>query len=163
MQSTTEAVERTIADGIAQQTLNEILTKRYVESGENGDGTGSGTLGPTTWEAGGAGTERFNDVDDYNGLSASPIKGVYGEALGTGNDQGSQRLNNFRLRSDYFQNWRQRVLVYYVDPDNPSTAANTGTAFRAIEVNVELIDAKGAVHSLAKRKRIVAYITPSTS
>jgi type II secretory pathway pseudopilin PulG len=33
--TTTEAVHRTIADGIAQQTLHEILTKRYTEKGES--------------------------------------------------------------------------------------------------------------------------------
>jgi len=133
LQTTTEAVERTIADGIAQQTLNEILTKRYVEAGESGDGTGSGTLGPTLWESGGNGIERFNDIDDYAGYSASPLKGVYGEAPGTGDDQGNQRLANFRFRSDYFQNWRQRVQVYYVDPNNPSASSATATAYRAIE------------------------------
>ena len=163
LQTTTEAVERTIADGIAQQTLDEILTKRYVEAGENGDGAGSAPLGPTAWEATGAGSERFNDIDDYNGLTNSPIKGIYGEALGAGDDQGNLRLDNFRLRSDFFQNWRKRVLVYYVDPNNPSAGTNSGTTFRAIEVIVELIDAKGATRPLAKRTRIIAYITPSTS
>jgi hypothetical protein len=163
LQTTTEAVERTIADGIAQQTLNEILSKRYVEAGESGDGTGSGALGPTLWESGGNGMERFNDIDDYAGYSALPLKGVYGEALGTGDDQGNQRLSNFRLRSDFFQNWRQRVQVYYVDPNNPSASSATATAYRAIEVQIEFIDSKGAVHPLANRKRIIAYITPSTS
>ena len=163
LQTTTEAVERTIADGIAQQTLNEILSKRYVEAGESGDGTGSGALGPTLWESGGNGMERFNDIDDYAGYSASPLKGVYGEAPGTGDDQGNQRLANFRFRSDYFQNWRQRVEVYYVDPNNPSASSATATAYRAIEVHVEFIDSRGAVHPLASRKRVVAYITPSTS
>ena len=163
LQTTTEAVQRTIADGIAQQTLNEILAKRYVDVGESGDGTGSAPLGPTAWEASGTGTERFNDIDDYNGLSQTPLKGEYGEALGTGDDQGNLRLDNFRLRGDYFQNWRRRVQVYYVDPNNPSTGCNAGTSFRAIEVNVELIDANGAVHPLATRKRIIAYVTPFTS
>ena len=26
--------------------------------------------------------------------------------------------HNFRVRSDYFQNWRLRVDVYYVDPND---------------------------------------------
>ena len=35
LDTTIEAVERTIADGIAQQTIDEIMTKRYTASGGN--------------------------------------------------------------------------------------------------------------------------------
>ena len=31
---------------------------------------------------------------------------------------GNLRLANFRVRTDYFQNWRMRVDVYYVDPND---------------------------------------------
>jgi hypothetical protein len=160
LESTLEAVDRTIADGIAQQVLDEILTKQFVEDGSD---PLLGSLGATAWELLGGGTSRFNDIDDYAGYVAQPIKGTWGETLGTGDDQGDLRLANFRVRADYFQNWRQRVEVYYVDPNDHTLRSNTATPYRAIEVHVELIEADGAVVPLASRKRIVTYVPPPSS
>jgi type II secretory pathway pseudopilin PulG len=157
LSTTTEAVERTIADGVAQQVLDEMLTEHFAEPGED---PLLGSLGATVWELLGSGTERFNDADDYDGYVAQPLKGVWGEVLGTGNDEGSQRLANFRIRSDYFEHWRERVEVYYVNPDNHTLASASPTAYRAIEVFVERIEADGAVRPLASRKRIITYIPP---
>ncbi len=155
LQTTMDAVQATIADGLAQQTLDEMLTKRYTESGVDPI---TGALGATAWELLGAGTSRFNDVDDYTGYVTQPLKGFYGESPGTGDDQGGLRLANFRLRNDYCQNWRQRVDVYFVDALDHTVRSSTATAFRAIEVNIEWIDANGAVHRLANRKRIITYV-----
>lgn len=153
--TTMEAVQQTIADGIAQQVLDEMLTKRYMESGGN---PLTDLLNATAWELLGAGTERFDDVDDFAGYIAHPAEGIFGEALGTGDDEGDLRLDNFRLRSDYFQNWRQRVLVYFVDPNDHTIQSATPTAYRAIEVIVEYIGPNGAARPLARRKRVIAYV-----
>ena len=74
--------------------------------------------GPSAYELAGTGRERYNDADDYHQFLAIPAEGLYGEALGTGNDQGSLRHANFRVPDGYFENWRQRVEVYFVDPDD---------------------------------------------
>jgi type II secretory pathway pseudopilin PulG len=161
LDTTIEAVERTIADGVAQQTMDEILTKRYVAQGGNPLGT---TLGPLLNEIlGSGGTALFGEVDAYAGYLAQPIKGTWGETLGTGDDSGNLRLENFRVRSDYFQNWRVRVDVYYVNPTNNLQTSSTPTNFRAIEVNVELVRPNGAIFPLANRKRVIAYIPPPTT
>src|SRR5437763_8681706 len=150
LDTTIDAVDHTIADGIAQQTLDEILTKHYMGPSESPTST---TLGPSTSESLSGGTAYFDDEDDYNGYSAQPIKGWYGEILGIGDDSGNLRLPNFRVRSDFFQNWRVRVSVYYVSPDNHTLQSATPTYFRAIEVNVEQIKPGGTVIPLATRKR----------
>jgi type II secretory pathway pseudopilin PulG len=160
LSSTSEAVDQTIADGVAQQTLDEILTKRYVGAGDPPLLT---TLGPATSELLGGGTSLFDDTDDYAGYIAQPLKGSYGETLGTGDDSGNPRLANFRVRSDFFQNWRVRVDEYYVDPTDHTVHSSTPTNFRAIEVHVELTQTGGAVLPLASRKRIIAYIPPPSS
>jgi type II secretory pathway pseudopilin PulG len=161
LDTTIEAVERTIADGVAQQTMDEILTKRYVAAGGNPLGT---TLGPLLNEIlGSGGTALFGEVDAFAGYIAQPIKGTWGETLGTGDDSGNLRLENFRVRSDYFQNWRVRVDVYYVNPTNNLQKSNTPTNFRAIEVNVELVRTNGAIFPLANRKRVITYIQPPTT
>jgi type II secretory pathway pseudopilin PulG len=160
LDTTIEAIEQTIADGVAQQMLDEILTKRYVGQG---DSPLLATLGPATSELLGSGTSAYDDIDDYNGYSAQPLKGTYGEALGTGDDNGNPRLQNFRVRSDYFQNWRVRVDVYYVDATDQTVKSASPTSFRGIEVHVELVRAGGAVLPLASRKRIVTYLPPPTT
>ena len=109
------------------------------------------------------GTSLFDDTDDYAGYVAQPLKGLSGETLGTGDDSGGLRLQNFRVRSDYFQNWRVRVDVYYVNPDNHLVRSSTATDFRMIDVNVELVRTNGSVLPLANRKRLIAYVPPPTS
>jgi len=160
LDTTIEAVERTIADGVAQQTLDEVLTKRYVGQG---DSPLLVTLGAATTELLGQGTSLFDDTDDFNGYVAQPLKGTYGEILGTGDDNGNPRLANFRVRSDFFQNWRVRVDVYYLDPTNPMNASAAPTNYRAIEVHVELIRPNGQAVPLASRKRVITYVPPPTS
>ena len=157
--TTIEALQRTIADGMAQSVLDEMLTKRYEDIG--GDPL-AGILSATPWELLGNGTERFNDVDDYAGYLAQPAEGVWGEPLGTGDDQGNLRLENFRLRGDFFQNWRQRVVVSYVTANDHTVQSASPTAYRAIEVIIEYVGTNGAVRPLATRKRVIAYVPPST-
>jgi len=161
LDTTIEAVERTIADGVAQQTMDEILTKRYVGTGDNPLAT---TLGPIVAEVLNlGGTALFDDADDYAGYLAQPIKGTWGENLGTGDDTGNLRLENFRVRSDYFQNWRVRVDMYYVSGTDHLQTSATPTNFRAIEVHVEQVRPNGAIFPLASRKRVIAYIPPPTT
>jgi type II secretory pathway pseudopilin PulG len=157
LDTTVEAVERTIADGIAQQMLDDILTKRYVG---DGDSPLLATLGAASNELPGGGTSLFDDADDYAGYVAQPLKGMYGELLGTGDDSGNPRLANFRVRSEYFQNWRLRVDVYYVDPNDHTIRSLAPTNYRAIEVHVERIRSDGGAMPLASRKRVVAYLPP---
>jgi len=47
LDTTIEAVDRTIADGVAQQTMDEVLTKRWVGAGDSPLTT---ILGPLTSE-----------------------------------------------------------------------------------------------------------------
>jgi type II secretory pathway pseudopilin PulG len=168
LQTTTDAVERTIADGAAQRLLDEILTRRFYEVDENGSGpppTGPlgglvPTLGPTVSETLGSGFELFDDIDDFAGYSSQPIKGSDGEVLGTGDDAGNERLENFRLRSNFFARWRQRVDVYYVDANDHTVRSAAVTPYRAVEVFIERAETDGTVYPLAQRKRIVAFIPP---
>jgi type II secretory pathway pseudopilin PulG len=186
LQTTSDAVDRTIADGAAQRLLDEILTRRFVEldeadssgsgsgsgdSGSGSSGSGSGglldglaeTLGATVNELLGNGFELFDDIDDFAGHVAQPLKGSHGEVLGTGDDEGGERLVNFRLRSNFFGRWRQRVDVYYVDANDHTIRRTEVTPYRAIEVFVERVETDGTIFPLAHRKRIVAYIPPPES
>ena len=161
LETTLEAVHRTIADGVAQQTMDEILTKRYTEQAEDPLG---GVLGPLTSEVlGNLGTAQFDDADDFAGYVAQPLRDLHGEILGTGDDNGNLRLQNLRVPSNFFQDWRVRVEVYYVEPGNHLNHSAAATNFRAIEVHVELVKDGGTIFPLANRKRVVCYLPPPSS
>jgi hypothetical protein len=159
LQTTMDAVDRTIADGLAQQLVDQISLARYIEPGT----AYSDPFGPTGWESAGSGRERFNDTDDYHNFSAQPAEGIFGEPLGTGNGDGTARHSALQVPPGYFDDWRQRVEVYFVDPADPSVRLTSGTSeYRAIEVTIERIEADNTVRPLASRKKVVAYVPPPT-
>lgn len=156
--STSDAVDRLIADGMATQLLDEISTKRFMAAGDSP----LIISGPGSHETGGPGRSLFNDLDDYKAFSAKPAKGIYGETLGTGNDIGGVRSSNFCIPTTQFTNWRQRVEIYFVSPTDHSvklTGAST-SYFRAAEVTIEYVHPDGRVIPLANRRRVYAYLPP---
>ncbi len=159
LQTTTDAVDRTIANGLAQQLLDEISLAHYLEPGTQT----SDPLGPSGWESSGSGRERFNDTDDYHNFTADPAEGVYGEPLGTGNGDGAARPSAFQVAPSYFQSWRQRVEIYFVDPADPSVRLTSGTSeYRAIDVTIERVELDGTVRPLARLRKVIAYVPPPT-
>ena len=72
----------------------------------------------TAWELLGLGTELSTTWTTTPATSPSRSKGIWGEAAGHGRRSGQLAAGEFRVRADYFQNWRQRVEVYYVDPND---------------------------------------------
>lgn len=155
--STSDAVDRMIADGMATQLLDEISVRRFMAPGD----TALSISGPNATESAGSGRERFNDLDDYKNVSSKPAKGIWGETLGTGNDSGAARNANFCIPSSQFANWRQRVDIYFVSATNHSQKLTSGTSYyRAVEVTIEYVKADGGVVPLAKRRRVYAYLPP---
>lgn len=158
LRTTDEALQRTIAEGLADQLLDEIVLKRYMEVGESPTDSNLGTESNET----GAGRSLFDDTDDYHQLAAFPAQGRYGEELGTGDDAGGVRHPNFQIRADFFDNYRQRVRLYYVDPANPSQPLTDGltSSYRCVEVAIDYLDPDGTEKELAVRRRVYAYIPP---
>ena len=158
LSSTTDAVDRMIADGLATQLLDEISVHRYMAPGDSP----LSISGPNATEAAGNGRERFNDMDDLKNFAAQPAEGIWGERLGIGNDSGGARNSNFCIPTTQFTNWRQRVEIYFVSPTNHSqrlTGSST-SYYRAVEVTIEFVKADGGVIPLAKRRRVYAYLPP---
>ena len=161
LRTTSDAVDRTIADGLARQLLDEIATKRFMAPGTSSTAT---PFGPTALESAGSGRERFDDADDYHAFAALPAEGVWGETLGTGDDFGAPRHAAFQVPAGYFDRWRQRVEVYFVDPTDHRVRLSSGTSqYRAIEVHIEYVDPDGVVLPLASRRRVIAYVPAPTT
>lgn len=165
LDATDDAAKQAIAQGIAEQVLDEIMSKRYVEAGSSYN-QDTLTVDPDE-------TSRllFDDTDDFNGYSSLPVQDTWGQTLGSGNDAGGQRHANFKIVPGFFQKWRLRTDVYYVSAadlsqrlDNPPVPAggtlSTTSGYRAAEVMVEYIDTDGTVRTLAKGRRVYAYIPP---
>ena len=92
-----------------------------------------------------------------------PPEDRFGQPLGAGDDQGGLRPATFRAPAGFLQNWRVRVLVYYVDGADHRSVSSTATPYRAIEVLVEKQIADGRIIPLASRKRVITYIPPPAS
>lgn len=159
MQTTDDNLQQALAIGMAQQLMDEILGNRYHAVG--GDGY-EYPMGASSWENSGDGRERYNDIDDFNGLRFSPPIEVYGTAIGTGDGTGDLRHPDFRVAQDYFRNWRQEIDVFYVDPDDFSKNLS-GTArsdYRAVEVRIVRDDPDSDPRVLAEMRQVVSYVPP---
>lgn len=156
LQTTNDAVDQTIAQGMAIQLIDEVLGARYAAA----DNPHETTLGPSSYEKQGAQRNLFNDTDDFNGYLASPPRDRDGKPLGQGNAEGGNRHASLRSPGSDFQNWRQRIEVYYVDPNNPSVRRpnSSPTDYRAVEVTIERIEPNGSVRPLAKMRRVFCHV-----
>jgi type II secretory pathway pseudopilin PulG len=159
LRTSDDAVDKTIAAGMAQQLIDEIIGQRYRASGVT---PYEYPLGPNSWESQGQGRERYDDTDDYHGFKTRGAKDIWNQPLGEGDDAGGLRHPQFRVRAGYFDKWRQEVEVYYVSNNNPSVrlSAYQTSDFRAVEVTISREMPDGTLRPLAKLRRVYAYVSP---
>ncbi len=156
---TDDAMYETIAMGMAQQLMDEVLGCRYVEYGGSAYLT---TLGPTSAEASGGTRQYFDDIGDFNGVASRPPVDAWGVELGQGDTAGALRHASFRLPSGFFARWRQEVSVCYVNDSNPSVALASGTTsdMRAVQVRIVYVDPQRGERQLALLRQVVVYVPP---
>jgi prepilin-type N-terminal cleavage/methylation domain-containing protein len=159
IQNTDDAMRRTMAYGMAQQLIDEVVGCRYADLGNGGHDV---PIGPTGSEAAGGTRQSFHDCGDFNGYRSQPPKDPYNVALGAEDGQGGVRNPNFQASTAYLQNWRQEVDVYYVGETDLNTALPAGQTsdYRAIEVRIIYNDPKSGPTQLAKIRRVVTYVAP---
>ncbi len=157
LKTTNDAVAQTTAQGMAAQLIDEVMGARYHAATGNPYET---VLSASVYEKSGSGRERYDDTDDFNNYSASPPLDTYGVELGKGDDYGGNRHPNFRSPGDDFANWRQRVVVYYVDPSDPTRRLPgfQTSDYRAVEVTIERTESNGGIRPLAKLRRVYCYV-----
>ncbi len=156
LQTTEAAMQQTIAAGVAQQLMDEVVGNLYCEPGT----TGYASLGPSAWEAQGTARERYNDVDDYHAQRVKPPKDRWGVLLGTDDGKGGQRHAAFRAPAGYFDNWQEEIDIYYVRESDPAVRLPSGQTSdcRAVEVRIVDVQPDGARRELATLRRVVAYV-----
>ncbi len=158
LQTTDEAMRATIANGMAQQLMDEVVGGRYMAVGAGGYQT---VLGPNATEMGAA-RAYYDDIGDFNGVRSRPPSDPYGVPLGADDGAGGQRDPAFQCRSGYYKNWRQEVDVYYVSEADPTARLPAGQTsdYRAVEVRIIYADPARGDRELAKIRRVVAYVPP---
>jgi type II secretory pathway pseudopilin PulG len=159
LQTTDEALQQTIALGMAEQLLDEVLGARYHAVGVDGYQI---IFGPSWYEEHGSGRERYDDIDDYDDLRCQPPEDLWGVELGTDDGEGDQRHPNFRAPAGLLDPWRQEVDVYYVNPSDLASPLPLGQVsdYRAVEVRILLADPDRGTRPLASLRRVVAYVPP---
>lgn len=157
--SSSDSVKRVIAEGIADQVMQEILSKRFCGPGSDPLST---TLGPTLAEVLG-GRKTYDDTDDYNLYLTNPIYDRFNQRLGTGNGAGGLRPGPFALSNSYFNKWRMTVFTYFMSPSDLRVKLSSGSSYyRTIEVNVYYQLSATQYMPLAQRKQVICYVPPGT-
>ena len=164
IQNTDDTMRRTIAYGMAQQLMDEVVGCRYMELGSS---PYDSTLKPSASEAAAGNRSLFDDSGDFNGYRSQPPKDFYGVALGTDDGQGAARNANFRnsnfqCSGSFLQNWRQEIDVYYVSDTNLTSRLPAGQTsdYRAVEVRIIYNDPRSGPMPLALIRRVVTYVAP---
>jgi prepilin-type N-terminal cleavage/methylation domain-containing protein len=103
---------RAVAAGMADELMSEIVMQSYS------DPDGSAVFGHESGESTSV-RSAFDDVDDYDGWSASPPQYRDGTVI-------PDRTN-----------WRQRVTVTYVLPTDPTTTSATDQGVKRIHVQID--------------------------
>lgn len=154
LKATNDAVDQTIAEGMAAQLIDEVLGSRYCASDPY-----ETSMTASAYETAGTGRERYNDTDDFNGYTSMPPKDRWGGTLGKGGE-GTQRHPSLKMPGNDFAKWKQKIEVYYVSATNPGTrvANSQPTDYRAVEVTIARTESNGALRPLAKMRRVFCYV-----
>ena len=159
LQTTGESLQQTIADGLAEQLMDEVLGGRYAAVGVGGYQT---IFSASAYELNGSHRERYDDIDDYHALRRLPPVDAWGIALGKDDGEGDVRQANFQATNPILQDWRQEVDVYYIDESDLSTPLPSGQTsdYRMVEVRIVRVDPDRGNRQLATLRRVVAYVPP---
>lgn len=151
IQTTDDAMRQTIAYGMAQQLMDEIVGCKYAPLSST-SATTSGSR------------QSFDEIADFNGYRSQPPTDPYGIALGTDNGQGGVRNAAFEASTAYLQYWRQEVDVYYANASDLatklSTSATGDNVVQVVEVRIMYNDPKYGAVQLARIRRVVTYAAP---
>jgi len=144
IQTADDAMRRTIAQGIAQQLIDEVVGCK---------------LGAGISTAAGGSRELLVDVGEFNKYVSQPPSDPCGIALGTDDGEGGLRNAAFQCGSSLLANWRQEIDVYYVSSADLTTKVSSGD-YIAVEVRVVDNDPKIGPRTLASIRRIVTHVAP---
>ena len=160
LKTTNNALEQTIAEGLAAQLMDEIAAQKYHDP----DREAHGSLGPEPGERAAPGRSLFDDIDDYNGYQSIPATDRYGRKLATEGGGNTSRLAALQA-ANYFDRWRQQVAVQYVREVNgdltQTTTQGNSAFYKRVSITISVDDANGQTRQILTVQRIFAYVSPN--
>ncbi len=155
LQVAEENQELAIAEGLAQDLMNEILNRRYCELGTS---PYDPYLRPGSVEKYPGTRELFDDIDDYNGWVEEPPQDRWGIPLGEEDGVGGRRP--YPARAASLSGFRREVIVSYVSSQDFSKTLPFGSVsdYRKIEVIVSRRYPNNVVRQLVKLTRVVGHV-----
>lgn len=155
LQTTEDAMRQTIARGIAEQLMDEVVGSRYTALG------GSSSAGSAGLITAGSRTA-FDAIDDFNGYRKQPPTDPFGVALGTDDGRGGRRNPLFQCRAGFLDDWREEIDVFHVSEGDLLSRLPAGQTsdYKAVEVRIVQRDPSRGDRELAKIRRVVAYVAP---
>ncbi len=148
--SSTDAMQASVARGLAEQLIDEIASTRFPPE--------------TNSTPSGAGRSGFDDIDDFASWSSSPPVDRQGTSLGADglDDSGLPAARPTGLQPDlsFMARFTRAVVVERVDPDTGSgwNVVSQHTNFRRVTVSVTYTDAQSHTKTLAELTRIFSYV-----
>ncbi|MEA1950892.1 MAG: type II secretion system protein [Planctomycetota bacterium] len=158
LQTTTHVVEKTVANGLAHQLMDEITGCRYVEYGADPYQT---ALAPESAELVYGIRVFFDDIDDFHAQDNRPAVDAWDVVLGHDDGLGGTRNEYFTAPRALLDRLRRTVDVYYVNPSDLSQGLSIGQSsdYRAVEVSVSYCEDNGDQRELVKLRRIVVNLS----
>lgn len=163
LQHTDAAIEETIALGLAEQMMDEVLGSRYTESMLGASITPGYLLGKIPFRGFFTGSRQYyNRLDDYQYYVDYSVSDPYGVQLGTEDGEGGERHPDFQVPSSYLSGWARLVEVYYVSDDDLQTRLPAGQRgnCRAVHVGVLRYVSGSGWREVADLTRVVGYVDP---
>lgn len=151
VQTSSESTHTTIAQGLAEQLMDEIAATRFPEDEPIGS-----TVALTR--------EDFEDIDDYSGWKQSPPTSRDGFVVGTEGFEWREfkirRVTMMRLNPKYIAPFSRQVDIERVEPDSGSgwNVVSQHTNHRQVTVRVNYAYPNGTIATLAEVTRIFSYV-----
>lgn len=143
-QHTEHALEQTIAEGLAEQLMDEVLGRPIT----------------TTDSPGGSGRAGLGGIKDFDGYRHSSLTDPWDIPLGKDDGQGGQRHARFTPPSGELDRWEQQIDVYHVEDSDPAQRrpAHLTSNLIAVEVRIYKRDLSGNKRLLTTLRRVVSSL-----
>ncbi len=156
VQTSSESTHTLVAQGLAEQLMDEIAATRFPEDVPVTTKTGITESALTR--------DEFENIDEYSGWKQSPPTARDGSIVGTEGfqlwNQQIPRLTMMRLNPKYINPFSRLVDVERVEPDSGSgwTVVTRHTNHRRVTVRVNYLSPNGTSATLSKVTRIFSYV-----
>ena len=150
VQVSNNSLQTAIANGLADQLMDEIASVSFPSGSGSGSTSGVGRTG-------------YNDLDSYNGYSVSPPQARSGTVIGlegtTTSGSPMVRPVSFQPNPKLWSHYRQQVLVEKItDSGTTWVTTSQSTTLRRVTVTISYTDAQGKTTSLATQVRVFSNV-----